>query len=389
LFGKWSKGRAAQWLAVLPFFFFPQAWSQQGVPLPVFRWAGTLTDPRGAIEQAARRGVSFQYQYIDEVSQAPIGAPGSHDWYGRYTWTLAAAADMHQAMGWSGTSGFASMKEHAREFGRLYSGVAQGFSNQDAPARTALYEAWMEQSLLDGRLTLKAGRVDANTDFDAVPTAGDFLNSSMGYSPTIMGFPSYPQPQPAVELSVMPQKTTRAGVAEFRTAGGRLFLAEADRTWSVGRDARAGRAAVGGWRLTESLSRFDGVTASGTGGLYGVVEQVLWVQPEAGASARSLAAFLQVGTGDERVNPYSRHVGGGLVLTGTLHRRPHDSAGAAATWVRLAPETGGETAVEVYYKLNLSRAVWLVSDVQYFSHPDGIAVHGPSVVATPRLVFNF
>ena len=40
----------------------------------------------------------------------------------------------------------------------------------------------------------KAGRIDANTEFAALHASEEFLNSSMGYSPTIWGMPTYPLP---------------------------------------------------------------------------------------------------------------------------------------------------------------------------------------------------
>ncbi|HVT96377.1 MAG TPA: carbohydrate porin [Acidobacteriaceae bacterium] len=348
---------------------------------------GPVASPQRTLDEAGKHGVAFQYQYTHDLSAIPLGNSMEHGWFGRSTWTLSAAVDLEKTMGWRGTSGVVSMKQHVLEFGRMDRGFAQGYSNLDADPYTMLYEGWIQQQTLGGKLTLKAGQMDSNADFDALPLAGDFLNSSMGYSPTVMEFPSYPVPQPAVEALANLGRATRVAAGEFRTAGGRMSLFQGDRTWAIGTGERAGRAAVGMWHLTESLARPDGVAVRGTNGFYGVLEQSLWNGPLADGKTRTLSGYLQAGTGAARVNPFRAHLGGGVVMSGQWGKRPSDAVGAAASWVDLG-SAGRETVVETYYKLCLGKAVSLVPDVQYFRNPGG-SPHGEALVVTPRLVFAF
>src|SRR6202012_3334120 len=155
---------------------------------PANRLSSTLTEPALVVEQLAGRGITFQYQCVHDLSKAPMGAPGDQDWFSRYSSDLTATIDGHKAIGWSGGTIFLHGKEHQQLFGRVYDGFAQTPSNIDAAPLLMLYEAWAQQSMFDEKLGMKAGRIDANTDFDVVSTAADFLNSSMGYSPTIMEF---------------------------------------------------------------------------------------------------------------------------------------------------------------------------------------------------------
>jgi porin len=350
-------------------------------------WADRLGDPAGLAERAGGYGTALHYQYVHDLSTGPPGTSQKRNWFGRYTWTLSASVDLQKAAGWSGASFYASMKQHVLEFGRVDDSVAQGYSNLDASPHTTLYEAWIQQQTFGGRLTLKAGRMDSNVDFDAVPTAADFLNSSMGYSPTLMDFPSYPAPQPAVELLATVNNATRLAAGEFKSPNGSIALLEANRAWRRGMDLHGGRMAIGTWHLTATLPRFDRDASSGTGGLYGVLEQSLWTRSPAHGDARSLAGYLQAGSGDEQVNPFGGHLGGGLVLSAPLARRPADAAGIAASWVRIS---GGksETVLESYYRLRLGRVLSLVPDVQYFIDPAG--TRSPrEFVATPRLVIAF
>lgn len=97
-------------------------------------------------------------------------------------------------------------------------GDFQGFSNIDAPGFTALYELWYEQVLLDGRVRVKLGKIDANNEFAFVEHGDPLLNSSAGFSPTILGLPTYPNPATGAVLFASP--------AEGLYFGGGLFDGE-------------------------------------------------------------------------------------------------------------------------------------------------------------------
>ena len=64
-----------------------------------------------------------------------------------------------------------------------YAGDIQGVSNIDAPAGVRIEEAWLQQNLLDGRLSLLAGRFDVSAEFYRLQSATLFLNSSLGTGP--------------------------------------------------------------------------------------------------------------------------------------------------------------------------------------------------------------
>ena len=59
-------------------------------------------------------------------------------------------------------------------------GDTQTLDNIDAPEEWRLYEAWIQQELLDGRMSLLAGLYDVAGEFDVVESASLFLNSSFG-----------------------------------------------------------------------------------------------------------------------------------------------------------------------------------------------------------------
>ncbi|MDH5737676.1 MAG: carbohydrate porin, partial [Gammaproteobacteria bacterium] len=61
-------------------------------------------------------------------------------------------------------------------------GDAQGASNIDAPTTSKFYELWYETGIGTDN-SVKVGLYDLNSEFDAIETAGLFLNSSHGIGP--------------------------------------------------------------------------------------------------------------------------------------------------------------------------------------------------------------
>src|SRR5258706_709808 len=64
-----------------------------------------------------------------------------------------------------------------------FAGDAQGVSNLEGPARSMLYEGWIQQNLFRDQLSILIGRYDLNTEFYRLRSAGLFLNSSFGIGP--------------------------------------------------------------------------------------------------------------------------------------------------------------------------------------------------------------
>ena len=338
----------------------------------------------------SRHGISAQgiliYDWSVEVH------PDESTGFGRYSFDLSVPVDGSKLWHLDGSSAMVRLRHHVNNFGDDGLGETQLYSNIDGSSRTNLYEAWFEQKLVSDKLRLKMGKIDANTEFATVQTAGDFLNSSMGFSPTIIAFPTYPEPKLGFNAFLRPTKNNSVGVGVFQTAtAGTLAVVEPARAWSLGESERPGRASVGFWRLGGNPDRFDGTPSSGTLGLYSVVEQVMWRQPQ---GEHALSGFLQIGVADGHVSPVEKHVGGGAILQGTFHRRRKDSVGVAATWVRFSsdPAAGfelpAELIFETYYKLSITKHFAFVQDFQYVHHAGGIE-NSDCPVFTPRLVLSF
>src|SRR5258706_3130621 len=92
-----------------------------------------------------------------------------------------------------------------------FAGDAQGVSNLEGPARSMLYEGWIQQNLFRGHLSILAGRYDLNTEFYRLQSAGLFLNSSFGIGPEFSqsgrsGPSIFPNTSPGVRIAWKPAR---------------------------------------------------------------------------------------------------------------------------------------------------------------------------------------
>lgn len=348
--------------------------------------------PRNLIRDLNAHGISLQAMLVFDWSKSLAGNDATLG-FGRYSLDVMMPVDGKAAFGLDGISGLVRLKHHLQAFGETYDDEAQIYSNIDAPSRTTLYEAWLQKSFFSERIRLKAGKMDANTEFAADSTAADFLNSSMGFSPTILSFPTYPEPKAGINIFLgRPGAAYLLGGGVFRAAEGTMWILEPTRNWNLGPNEAGGRASVGYWRLGGKTGLLDGGDSRGTNGFYSLLEQSVWRSPT--TAARSLSGFIQFGWADGRSSRITEHVGGGVVVRGPWSVGSHDSAGAAATWVRFSrvwedSEPGGELTLELYYKLAFNQHFALVPDFQYIHIPGGLRGEHDCPVVTSRFVISY
>ncbi|MFO7314738.1 carbohydrate porin [Rhodothermus marinus] len=93
-------------------------------------------------------------------------------------------------------------------------GDAQGVSNIEAPTSWRLYEAFVEHVTATGRLSVLAGLYDLNSEFDVLPAAGLFINSSFGIGAELaasrpQGPSIFPVTSPGLRLRLGFQRSAR------------------------------------------------------------------------------------------------------------------------------------------------------------------------------------
>jgi len=162
------------------------------------RLTGDWWGARSRVEEA---GLTIGAEAIAEFSTVFDGGIHQRGSF-RGIFTLDAELDLGTVVGLEGGTVFAQfLSVNAERGGSLDAGDIQGYTNIENPySINALYELWYEQRLLEERLRVKVGKVDANTEFAFAEAAGDFANSSAGFSPTIFVFPSYPDAATSVNV---------------------------------------------------------------------------------------------------------------------------------------------------------------------------------------------
>ncbi len=326
-------------------------------------------------------------------------------------------------------------------------GDAQTVSNIEAPNAWKLYEAWIQQILFEGRVSVLAGLYDLNSEFDVISSASLFLNSSHGIGPDFSqsgqnGPSIFPTTSVGLRARLLPhhafyvQAVALDGVPGHpdRPAGthvlfdrddGLLLAAEAALLLGMEDEpetpfsARRRRAryrrisrledavyrvkvALGAWRYT---ARFDDLAAvdgqgvptqhTDNGGVYALAEGHLW--REAADPAQGLWLFARAGVANRRVNRFGAYTGAGAVYVGPLAGRAEDRLGLAVASAfngdpyQAALRAEGrsveraEVNLELTYHAPLTSWLAVQADLQVVLNPDTDPALGDALVAILRL----
>lgn len=341
-------------------------------------------------------GLKFPVQIKTDYSKTFRGGLSTRGSIARTLLDAGVAVNVRRLFGHGRGLLFANMQGLRGGNATAETGVFQAITNIDAEPDWHLYEAWYEAGWNTANIRLKVGQVDANKEFAYVENGAEFLNASMGFSPAILGLPTYPAPRPSVNLFLNPLRPLQARVSVYDTQGrGSMSLAELAGRWRMGDNDYAGRLGVGGWKATGITERFDGQRQSGTQGLYVVLDQDLWKSDRADSdAARSVGMYLQYAHGDEAVSPVAGHWGGGVRATGMIAARPRDIIGLGITRASFTrrPEASfsapAELAIEALYKVSVSEWLSFTVDVQHLRHPNADAGLHSALTSTLRATID-
>lgn len=284
-------------------------------------------------------------------------------------------------------------------------GDLQGVSNIETDVEALrLFEAWAEQRFAGGRASARFGLYDLNSEFDALESAGLFLNSSHGVAPDLSQTgPSGPSIFPVTALALRldyqvedhwlvraavldgaPGDPARPARTQIRLSGaeGALLIAEAERSTPTS------TLTVGAWTYTRKAEDLLATARAGApvmrrgdAGAYAAYERRLTTDPD--DSQQGLKGWVRTGLAQPRFNAVGWYLGGGLVYTGPFASRPSDRLGVAVASARLGGRyrdavrlSGGETdpaetTLELTYRAELLPWLTLQPDVQYVINPGG------------------
>jgi porin len=141
-----------------------------------------------------QHGVQISASYASEVFGIASGGLKRGAVYDGLIY-LALDADFEKLAGWSGTTFHASGYYPHGDSGSIkYAGDLGIFSNIDFYDSYRLFELWLDQSFLHGKLSLRAGQLAFDSEFDISDYSALLINSSFGTANAISGnlpVPSY------------------------------------------------------------------------------------------------------------------------------------------------------------------------------------------------------
>lgn len=369
-------------------------------------------DPWSLLDDHTPAGVEITGEWVGEYTNIVSGGTRSHGGV-RHLLTIDAALDLKAIFGLERTQVFAQLlhAEPGTDGGSAEAGDLQVLSNIEIDrSLTAIYELWIEHEIEDSNLRIKAGKVDANSEFDALDMLGGFSNSSAGFSPTIFTLPTYPDPSFSVNLFWSPTDAVTIGYGLYDGAlasdgmltGSRgpssLYSDDLSNDWFHIARVRlewdhhhGGGLSLGGWHHTGTFDRFDGGTKDNASGFFATMHQTLWRDDNAD---RSIELGIQYGWSDPEVSEVEHHIGLGCVMHAPFVSRADDELGVYCTWVGLSDEPGAgfnenETAIDAYYAIAINPNATFRPEVQYIFNPSGNPTIDDALVLGVRLELGF
>jgi porin len=371
--------------------------------------SNAFKDRRRRLQQA---GISVNLSAVLEGFNNFRGGLKTFHLVGASTVDASLTVDTEKLINWQGGKFYVDLEDHAgRNPSTELVGDLQIFDKLNSGPYLQVFELWYQQKLFDGKLRLKAGKADANSEFSVIDNGLEFLNSSTQVSPTVFLFPTTPDPMPAANLFFTPWETCYAGFGVYYSNrsvtfgnfegrpekaqlsdNGVFLIGETGLQWRrasvFGAD---GNLKLGAWGHTGTFTRFDGERQQGTYGWYAILDQTLWQPEGASQTDRGLRIFLEYGRTQQNINAIDWHTGGGLAWTGLLAVRPRDVVGFSPQYAHISKQAGlphsYELAMEWFYTLQVTRWAALQSDLQYIINPGG--QYPDAVVGTIRLAFDF
>jgi porin len=391
----------------------------------------TLTGDWGGLRSSLEdAGVKFGLLEQSELWGNLVGGLRQGAVYNGLT-TPSLTLDLDKLAGWTGATFFVDAYQiHGSGPDTNLNGNLQDVSNIEATRDTKLYQLWLEQQLLNGRLTIRVGQEGANDQMMITQYGALFLNSSFGYPGMLPvnlpeGGPNYPIASPFVRVQFQPiDRITLVG-AVFNDApapngpgdpqlldkGGTAFrlnahaLAFGELWYSVNQQDNApGLPAtykLGFWtdsaRFNDQLFDTNGVSLASPAsngmprqhspdfGVYGIVDQMIWQKP--GNKKQGIGVFLQVMGAPGQFNVSNLFIEAGLNWMAPFEGRDNDVFGLAVSYLGISPATrrfgsnvvaftgsgapyaSNETVIEGTYLYQATPWLTLQPDVQVIINP--------------------
>jgi len=394
----------------------------------------------GARRRLSSHGVAFEPNLILDYSKVLMGGLNTRDASVRERFNFPIELDTEKLFGLHGGQ-FAVVYQlqSGGNASHALVGDAQNFSfATDADDRSQIGQLWYQQKFFGDVLRLRAGKLEANADFDVLDNVQEFMNNSFQTSPTLALMPSFPDTGTGVQLFYEPTNGFYAGAGVFDGSGARgvktglygpkhffdrpndtFLISEIGLRYKlpIGIRKWPGKIAVAGWYDGNHFDRLDNSgRTSGTGGWYVLFDQLLWrpyrqrpvpagppgATPDLRPTEEEYPGGLAMSASAGWADPAANRIDGSAVLgfnyTGLFPSRPIDVLGVGTAYAHFSHLAGArdpyELAIETLYRIRITQWVSLKPDLQYIIHPSGSGafdepVRRDALVVTLRMEMTF
>lgn len=267
--------------------------------------------------------------------------------------------DFKKSLDSKGTTAFVHVISNRGDKPALQSDrLPHGVDNIETPVNantTKLFQAWMQQSFLDEKISMLAGLYDLNSEFYTTESATMFIHPTFGMSAELAGTgkngPSvFPTSSFGIRLKTVPapgyylQAITLDGVpgdpnnpqgthVQFNEGDGALNVIEGGIPLGPPEHAHNNKLAFGIWQYTTRFDDILDVDANGNSvqrtshGAYAMLEKVLSYKQ--GSNDEHIKSFIRIGTTEGDTTQFDLALGAGLVFTGLFPGRERDEFGIA------------------------------------------------------------
>ncbi|NDW14507.1 hypothetical protein GTQ48_03035 [Alteromonas genovensis] len=253
-------------------------------------------------------------------------------------------------------------------------GDLQAFSNIDEAELTKMYEVWVEKSFYEESLRFKIGQVDANNEFAYAEHAGEFIHSSMGFSPTVSYFPTYPSPRLSVNAFYSATQNTQLSIGHYANQNRSFSNGFTVGQWTqhIGNVT----AAIGGWMQSGDIAPLvenevdESMPPQDASGLFATLSGEFGSRLFA---AQNGSWFMQYGQSSDTTSEIDTHIGAGITWYG-MNNRKDDVLGLGISHITTSPLVASqykrdETAIELFYRFQLTDNLALKPDIQFIANP--------------------
>jgi porin len=352
------------------------------------QWGGLRT-------KLEEKGINFEVTYYSEPFFKTHGGLNNHSklkYLGLVDYSLTL--DTEKLGLWKGGTLFVlGQNVHGHALSEQQIGDIQTISSIDAPNLTQLAEYWYEHEFIPDRLKVKIGKQDANADFAIFDVCESYINSSFTLNPTIP-MPTYPEPTLGAALFARPYKglILRAGIFDGKENNGQFgFKSAFDNpggSFIVAEPAiehfyknYPGKYIFGFWYHTGNLEEISHIHRrklfSSHHGFYTGFSQMVFKENKIEDDTQGLTLHAQFGWAPSNRSEISRQYTAGLAYQGLIPHRNDDIAGIGFALADLSDRfikidgRTAETALELFYKFQVTPFLSIQPDLQYIFNPDG------------------